>query len=581
MIKKDVILNHLKAIYPQEDVKPILKAISKKIQTVNERLSEMSDRQPDIRLDNADNVILITYADSLLSDEPALKTLRRFLTEYVGDDINTVHLLPFFPYSSDDGFSVKDYQRVNPHCGDWEDIRRLARDKYLMFDGVINHCSKESDWFQQYLSHTGAYDDFFIQQDPDTDLSSVVRPRALPLLTPFQTQTGEKYLWTTFSEDQIDLNYKNPNVLLTIIDVLLFYVLEKASLIRLDAIGYLWKEIGTPCIHLPQTHAIIKLFRAVLESLDQRTLIITETNVPHQENISYFGNGYDEAHMVYNFSLPPLVLNAFQSHSSKVLNQWADQLFYPTVDANHQTLQATYFNFLASHDGIGLMPARGLLNEEEITKMMEKTLKNGGEVSYKSDSDGKQSPYELNISFFDALYESSESMESNIRKFLCAYSIAFSLKGIPGVYIHSLIGSRNWIEGLKKGHNRSINREKISYASLKKELALHETISKGPQTMRSRIFHPMKTMLKTRKRHPAFKPSSKQDIVKIDERLFILKRQAQNETIYCLANLSPESIDVGLQQAFHIKKAIHLITGQPLEGLMSLSPYDYAWISPL
>lgn len=200
-------------------------------------------------MDSEYNVILITYPDSLLSDEPALKTLRRFLTECIGDDINTVYLLPFFPYSSDDGFSVKDYQSVNAHCGDWEDIRRLAWDKYLMFDGVINHCSKDSEWFQQYLAHTGVYDDFFIQQDPDTDLSSVVRPRALPLLTPFKTEPGGKYLWTTFSEDQIDLNYKNPNVLLTIIDVLLFYVLEKASLIR----------------------------------------IITETNVPHQENISYLG----------------------------------------------------------------------------------------------------------------------------------------------------------------------------------------------------------------------------------------------------------------------------------------------------
>src|SRR6056297_582260 len=264
MIKKDAILNLLKVIYPQRDVQPIFKAISKKIQTVNEQLSEGKNRPGNISLDSEDNVILITYADSLLSDEAPLKTLRHFLNDYIGDDINTVHLLPFFPYSSDDGFSVIDYQKVNVNCGDWTDIRNLAQDRYLMFDAVINHCSKDSDWFQQYLSRTGEYDDFFIQQNPDVDLSSVVRPRALPLLSHFKTQTGQKHLWTTFSEDQIDLNYKNPKVLLKIIDVLLFYVLEKASLIRLDAIGYLWKEIGTACIHLPQTHAVVKLFRAIL-----------------------------------------------------------------------------------------------------------------------------------------------------------------------------------------------------------------------------------------------------------------------------------------------------------------------------
>src|SRR6056297_276833 len=454
MINGKSIYSSLKKCYP-ENVEYLYHEIEQKIDTFNaNQIEEQHQVLDDI------NAILITYADTLRGDDTPLSVLKSFLLKYVETSFNTVHILPFFPYSSDDGFSILEYETVNPDCGSWKDIQELSKHYKLMFDAVINHISQKSHWFQSFLNEDEAFKDYFICVNEDEDLSKVIRPRATPLLTVFNTPSGIKRVWTTFSADQIDLNYKNPDVLLKIIDILFLYIKKGANLIRLDAIGYLWKVPGTSCLHLDQTHEICKLFRSCLTALKKNALLITETNVPHDENICYFGNGKDEAHMVYNFSLPPLVLHAYLQKSSRDLNKWVQHLSYPGTNA-------TYFNFLASHDGVGLMPIKGIVEDADINALVRRCQENGGRISYKRNEDGTQTPYEMNITYFDAISEKQNSQEDNIRKFLGAYSIAFSLKGIPGVYIHSLLGSVNWQEGVRiKGHNRAINREKIDLGRL-------------------------------------------------------------------------------------------------------------------
>ncbi|MGZ9236083.1 MAG: alpha-amylase family glycosyl hydrolase, partial [Anaerolineales bacterium] len=341
--------------------------------------------------------ILITYADQISEPNTSpLQTLTHFCERHLPGSVSSIHLLPFFPYSSDDGFSVIDYQSVNPAFGSWDDISALSRNFRLMFDAVINHASVQHEWFRAFLRDDPQYRDYFIVVEGNPNLSQVVRPRALPLLTEFDTPSGSRQVWTTFSADQVDLNFQNPHVLLEIIDTLLFYVAQGAQLIRLDAIAYLWKEIGTSCIHLPQTHRIIRLFRSVLDAVAPQVLLVTETNVPHSDNISYFGNGHDEAQMVYNFALPPLLLHTFYAGNSQVLSKWAAGLALPSS-------RTTFFNFLASHDGIGVNPARGILADHEIDRMIERTVEHGGLVSYKNSPSGTQIPYELNINYFDAL----------------------------------------------------------------------------------------------------------------------------------------------------------------------------------
>jgi len=559
-MKKEIsVEKRLKKLYP-ESSEYLLKKIKETVNKFNDSIENTNSYEL-----NENKSILITYGDSIKDESHSLNVLEKFMEEFVGDSINTVHILPFFPYSSDDGFSVVDYKKVNPDLGTWEDIKNFSKHYYLMFDAVVNHISSQSDWFKGFLRNDPKYDDYFITVDKNTDLSSVTRPRALPLLTKFDTPEGEKYVWTTFSEDQIDLNYKNPELLLDIINVLLFYVKNGASLLRLDAIGYIWKEVGTSCIHLEQTHELIKLFKDIFDSIKGQVIIITETNVPHKENVSYFGNGEDEAQMVYNFSLPPLVLNAYQINSSKHISKWASGLEYPSD-------KTTFFNFLASHDGIGLMPVKGILSDVEIDNLIKKVEKNNGKVSYKTNSDGTQSPYEMNINYFDALYDERDSIKENINKFLGAYFIAFSLRGIPGIYIHSLIGSRNWAQGVKElGYNRAINREKLNYENLKKEIE-----KKG--SFRNQIFYSMKHLLEIRKNHKAFSPKSGQEILSICDQVFAIKRFCEEETIVAIANLSKEEVTINLNEISNDNSATEIIKGKEIKNKISIEPYSYTWV---
>ncbi len=407
--------------------------------------------------------ILITYGDQVqvLGEKP-LQTLSAFCKPHLRGVINGIHILPFYPWSSDDGFSVVDYLKVDSNLGNWEDISSMQNHFHLMFDGVINHISSQSEWFKAFLRDDPRYRDYFITVEGSPDLSQVIRPRSLPLLTTFQTLSGEKRVWTTFSNDQIDLNYKNPEVLLEILNVLLLYAERGATFIRLDAIAYLWKEIGTTCIHLPQAHHVIQFLRAALNEAAPHVQLITETNVPHTDNISYFGDGTDEAQLVYNFALPPLILHTFHTGDAHLLSNWAKTLTLPSD-------KTTFLNFLASHDGIGLNPVRGILSNKEIDSLVKKTLEHGGLISCKNNANGSQSPYEMNINYFDALSNPNENepLELQIDRFIAAQAIMLSLVGMPGIYFHSLFGSRGWIEGVKQtGHNRTINREKCQLESI-------------------------------------------------------------------------------------------------------------------
>jgi sucrose phosphorylase len=483
--------------------------------------------------------------------------------------VSCVHILPFFPSSSDDGFSVIDSFQVDPEDGGWQDISSLQQNFRLMLDGVFNHVSAQSAWFQAFLKDDPSFKDFFIVIADSPDLSQVVRPRALPLLTRFETPSGSKQVWTTFSADQIDLNYKNPQVLLKILDVLLFYASQGAEFIRLDAIAYLWKEIGTTCIHLPQTHQLIQLFRAVLKQLAPQVFLITETNVPHTENLSYFGNGQNEAQLVYNFALPPLLLDAFQHSSGCRLSEWAADLALPSY-------KVTFFNFLASHDGIGLNPVRGILPEADMIALVEQTLRYGGFVSYKSNSDGSQSPYELNINYFDALSDptGTESLELQVQRFIAAHAVLLSLVGVPAIYFHSLFGSRSWRDGvLQTGHNRTINRQKLERIELEKQLL-------DPQSLSSQVINQLSHLLQVRASSPAFDPYGSQQVLACGDPFFALLRSSpvDNHQVLCLINLSAK------QQIAHLPTTLQtgreLTSGLAIAGVHSiqLQPYQVCWI---
>jgi len=522
------------------------------------------------------DAILITYGDQVCSpDAPPLQTLADFCAQYLRNVISSIHLLPFFPYSSDDGFSVIDYKAVHPALGDWEDVTRFRRHFRLMFDAVLNHVSAQSEWFQSFLHDDPRCRDYFIVVPDGVDLSQVIRPRTLPLLTRFSTPSGTKNVWTTFSTDQIDLNYRNPAVLLEMVDTLLSYAARGAELIRLDAIAFLWKEFGTTCLNLPETHRVIQLVRTVLDEVAPHVILVTETNVPHVDNVSYFGDGTDEAHMVYNFALPLLTLHSFHSGNATTLSRWAGNLSLPSP-------RVTLFNFLASHDGIGLNPARGILADSEIDALVARTLAHAGLVSYKQNSDGTTSPYELNINYFDALSDpnADESLEMQVDRFIAAQAIMLSLVGVPGIYFHSLVGSRGWRDGVAAtGQNRTINREKFDVGALEHELA-------DLGSRRNKVFARYTQLLYVRSAHPAFDPYGAMRVLNANPSIFsVLRVASEGASVLCLHNVSShlQTAELNLSQTLggESRDLVDLISGHAYDGreAIRLAPYQMLWLT--
>ncbi|HDS2772965.1 TPA: sugar phosphorylase [Enterobacter bugandensis] len=511
------------------------------------------------------DVVLITYADQFSAKgEKALPVFTRFYNEWLARTFSHVHLLPFYPWSSDDGFSVIDYHNVAPETGTWQDVADLKQSASLMFDFVCNHMSAKSEWFANYLAQKPGYEDFFIAVDPETDLSAVTRPRALPLLTPFTLHDGSvRHLWTTFSDDQIDLNFASPQVLIAMVDVLLHYLAEGARYIRLDAVGFMWKIPGTSCIHLEQTHCLIQLFRAITEAVAPGTVIITETNVPHKDNISYFGDGENEAQMVYQFSLPPLVLHAVHRQDVNALCQWARSLALPST-------KTTWFNFLASHDGIGLNPLRGILPESEILALVEKLQQEGALVNWKNNPDGTRSPYEINVTYLDALSAQNSSDDERIARFILAHAVLLSFPGVPAVYIQSILGSRNDYEGVERlGYNRAINRKKYTAGQVDLEL-------NNKNSIRHKIYSRLSEFIAIRRGESAFHPDAQAFFESLDEQILKIVRVAKNgERITALFNFSNNVHTVYGDTL----TGMELLSGQAVSGKeLTLNPWQVMWI---
>jgi glycosidase len=515
-------------------------------------------------------IVLITYGDSLHAPAATpLQTLHAFAHRYLRDIFSAIHFLPFFPYSSDDGFAVMDYFTIDPALGDWADLQRFKPEFRLMLDWVVNHISAQSAWFRNYLADTPGFADLAIEVDPACDLRRVIRPRSLPLLTPFIKHDGRQvHLWTTFSADQVDLNFRSLDVLLDQVRVMLTYVAQGADILRLDAIAYLWKEIGTNCIHLPRTHMLVKLFRAVLDLVAPAVLLLTETNVPHAENISYFGQDGDEAQMVYNFTLPPLLLHSLLTGDATHLRRWVETLSLSSP-------RTAFFNFTASHDGIGVRPLEGILAAADIQALVDSVRANGGDVSFRDNPDGTQSPYELNITFVDALKGAGPGGDAmHARRFLASQAVSLTLPGVPAVYIHSLLGSRNWYAGVRQsGRARSINRAKLAWPEV--GIALHDADS-----FRARIFWPYCNMLKVRRRQPAFHPKAECEVLPGDPRLLALVRRAPAQTIWAFTNVSSAPVGLGDLGRRCGRRCVDLLTGKRCEADTAvLAPYQAMWLT--
>ena len=571
---KESLTHHLRFIYADTSLPMAIESVA------DELIQEMRLEQvccnvaPHQNRWSQRDVTLITYGDSIESaDEFPLVTLKRFLDEYCAGLVNTVHILPFFPYSSDDGFAVMDYTQVNEALGDWPAINAIATDYRLMADVVLNHCSARSLWFENFIRSEGTGSDYFFVAPADADISQVVRPRTSPLLKAVDTARGEQWVWCTFSHDQVDFDFRNPAVLSAFMRIFRRYLDEGVRIFRLDAVAFVWKQAGSTSINLPQTHEIVRLIRTLVEHACPDAVIITETNVPNQENLAYFGNA-NEAHGIYNFSLPPLLVNTLVSGNCRVLRNWLMSM----PPAQNGTF---YFNFIASHDGIGLRPAEGLLSDEDVSQLVQTMQSFGGLISWRAGPLGQPLPYEMNIALIDALQGTHAGPDKwGIARFICAHAIMFALEGIPGVYIHSLLGTQNDNERVKNsGHNRAINRHRWRWQHLQQQLY-------DPLSGHKRVLQGLTELLAIRIRQRAFHPNATQFVLQLGEQLFGFWRQSSDrqQSIFCVSNISAEPQQLFLADINMIgtHSWVDLVSGNLIyaeQQSIEMAPYQSVWIT--
>lgn len=569
------LVGSLEFVYPQLDAGALA---SELIQTMG---LDQQCQTPENHRNNWDeaDILLITYADSISNareenPEKPLVTLHRFLSSKLKDTINCVHILPYFPYSSDDGFSVMDYLAVNESHGDWDDIERISSEFTFMSDLVINHMSARSRWFDNFKKRIDPGKDYFYEGNPEDDLSAVVRPRTSPLLTPVMTEDGERHVWCTFSEDQVDLNFRNPVVLVEFANIIRHYLAHGVKIFRLDAVAFLWKQVGTPSIHLQETHEIIKILRLLIEHHSPDAVIITETNVPNRENLTYFGNA-NEAHVIYNFSLPPLLIYTLIAGDCRHLKTWLMSM--PPAQ-----MGTTYLNFIASHDGVGMRPTEGLLEEDERNRMVSTMQHFGGQVSFRRSQDGTDKPYELNISLYDALKGTIEQGEDKwqLQRFICAHAIMMALEGIPAIYIHSLFGTENDYARMENtGRARSINRSQWNEDHLNEQLD-------NKFSHHHKVFAQLKKLIEIRRKQSAFHPNATQFTLHLGLKIFGFWRQnmRRDQSIFCINNITDETQEIALSDINLIgtDEWTDLISGMTIEnqtGTLTLSPYQVVWLS--
>ena len=517
--------------------------------------------------------VLITYADTI-DDKNTLpiNSVHNFLKNYCSEIFEVVHILPFFPSSSDKGFAVMDYYSIYHRFGQWSDISKLSKSFGVMADIVINHGSSKGQWFQNFLKGHGKGYNYFLGFEEKFDTSKVVRPRTSDILNPVSTSHGQKYVWCTFSRDQVDFNFGKPEVLYEFVLIILYYLSKGITIFRFDAVAFIWKKIGTSCINHYKTHEIVRLFRTLLTYLSPKAVLVTETNTPARENVSYFGNG-NEAHWIYNFSLPPILIFSILSGDSSYIEKL-------TMSMPPSQLGTAYLNFIASHDGIGLRPAESFLSKNEIEKFINLMERNGGKISYRSNNTDTPEPYEINISLMDAMRESfSKETKLGIKRFICIHTIMFSLEGVPAIYIHSLFGSTNDhnLYTITK-QNRSLNRGKIN---------INEIMESDLTDPRLYIFDQIKRLLLIRKKQPAFNPNAVQFTLHFGKRIvYGIWRQSLDKTqnIFCVTNLTDQETSLSLLDLnlSSFSKWHDLLSNRELEDIskdLKLKPYQTVWLS--
>jgi len=543
--------------YFEKEIVQIIKQFNKKNPKKKKSISEKT-------------TLVICYGDSVYSEKnKSIRVFKNFFQKKLKNYFNTIHFLPFYPSSSDSGFAVKDHYKIDSKLGNWFDIKSFSKKSDIMADMVINHSSARGLWFKNFLKAKRPGKDYFLTVDSKFNTSKVVRPRDHKLLKKIDIFNKTDYLWRTFSPDQLDLNFKNPAVLLRFIKIMINLINHGVTIFRLDAIAYLWKESGTKCINLNKTHEIIKLLRVISGLLNTQTLIVTETNLPEKENLSYFGKN-DEANWIYNFSLPPLLIHAFLFENNSYLYNWSKKL--PRSKNGN-----CYLNFIASHDGIGMRPTEGLLSSKALKDFLYRLKKNGSKFSYRKIQNKSKKIYEANITVFDALKKTNyDNGKFSFERYISAHSIMIAFEGVPAVYFNSIFGTSNdEAKFVITGNNRDVNRYKWNLKNISNKL-------NNKDSKEYYFYKKISNLLSIKKKQKAFHPNASRENINLGPKIFCFKRESINkkQTIICITNLSSKIQYLKLSKKFlKYKDLLGSKIFFTIDKRIKLDPCQTMWLS--
>ena len=523
---------------------------------------------------NSSSTVLIAYPDAVFREgESTLATLSELIDKELGNIANVIHILPFLKSTSDGGFSVSSHKELDPIFGNWEDINSFSKKHKIMADLVLNHVSSSHQWVQEFIQSKPPGSEYIFAPKEIYGWEKVVRPRNSSLFINLSTKDGNKNVWTTFGPDQIDINWKNPYVLIEFLKLIILYLKNGVSWIRLDAVAFIWKEKNTNCLHREEVHRIVRLLRFQLELLIKEGVLITETNVPEKENLSYLKSG-DEAHLAYNFPLPPLLLESLLSNKADLLNNWLSS--WPDFPE-----KTSFLNFTASHDGIGVRALEGLMDQERFHQLLVGCEKRGGLISHRKMENGEDSPYELNISWWSAMTDAGvDPSYLQLQKFLLSQILIMSLKGVPAFYLPALLASKNDLQTFgRTGERRDLNREKFEANSLFNELA-------DKRSLASQIIQKLNSAISIRSEEISFHPdSSMKCLSKGRSDIVIIRRGDKDQSIWAIHNMTNMRLSISIKENLKIKtdnnsfKFKDCLNNEILtESKLELSPYNVKWL---
>lgn len=468
-----------------------------------------------MKLEN--KIMLITYADSMGKN---INELHSILKKYYSKEIGGVHILPFFPSSADRGFAPICYDKVDDTFGTFEDIEKLGKDYYLMFDFMVNHISAQSKYFQDYLKNKekSEYKDFFINYkdfwengEPTQEQVDMIykrKPRAPYIEAEFADGSCEK-VWCTFCEQQIDLDVSKKKTRAFIKETLENMCRHGAAVIRLDAFAYAIKKADTSCFFIePEIWDLLYDIENIVKQNGGEILPEIHEHYTIPMKIA------DKGFWIYDFALPVLVLHALYNHTGKYLKNWLEKC------------PMKQFTTLDTHDGIGIVDVKDLLPDEEIEKVKEQMYCQGANVKkiYSSEAYNNLDVYQVNTTYYSALGNNDDA-------YLLARAIQFFAPGIPQVYYVGLLAGTNDIALMERTKNgRDINRHYYTMDDVKNEQE-RDVVKK------------LKELMQLRNTHPAFNLDGEIFIESNDENLAIV-RSYGDDKITLQANLSDYSFQI-------------------------------------